>query len=142
MMLSIRPYYMVTRAFPEGVRFNSTGFTALHYLCSIHCDCALLKENTQCHTVCKLFWRRGWPSALKKAISKQVLIPFKVCTYLLEVANPVNQHLIRRFPGDPDDRAYLSPNDICFWEEQSQRYHKVHSSTQEIHENEQSAYRD
>ena len=50
--------------------------------------------------------------ALKKAIGDTVLTPFELYTYLLEVANLVNQRPIGRIPNDPDDGAYLCPNDI------------------------------
>ena len=50
--------------------------------------------------------------ALKKAIGEAVLTPFELYTCLLEVANLVNQRPIGRMPNDPDDGAYLCPNDI------------------------------
>ena len=50
--------------------------------------------------------------ALKKAIGAQVLTPFELYTYLLEVVNLVNQRPIGRIPNDPDDGSYLCPNDI------------------------------
>ena len=50
--------------------------------------------------------------ALKKAIGEAVLTPFELYTCLLEVANLVNQLPIGRIPNDPDDGAYLCPNDI------------------------------
>ena len=50
--------------------------------------------------------------ALKKAIGTQVLTPFELYTYLLEVANLVNQRPIGRILNDPDDGSYLCPNDI------------------------------
>ena len=50
--------------------------------------------------------------ALKKAIGDTVLTPFELYTCLLEVANLVNQRPIGRIPNDPDDGAYLCPNDI------------------------------
>ena len=46
--------------------------------------------------------------ALKSAIGEQVLRPFE----LLEVANLLNQRPIGRIPNDPDDGAYLCPNDL------------------------------
>ena len=51
-------------------------------------------------------------SALKKAIGDAVLTPFELYTCLLEAANLVNQRPIGRVPNDPDDGAYLCPNDI------------------------------
>ncbi|KAK3744503.1 hypothetical protein QZH41_006346 [Actinostola sp. cb2023] len=51
-------------------------------------------------------------SALKKAIGEQTLTPFELYTCLLEVGNLVNQRPIGRVPNDPDDGAYLCPNDM------------------------------
>ena len=51
-------------------------------------------------------------SALKKAIGDQTLTPFELYTCLLEVGNLVNQRPIGRVPNDPDDGAYLCPNDM------------------------------
>ena len=51
-------------------------------------------------------------SCLKKAIRKAVLTPFELYTCLLEVAKLVNERPIGRIPNDPDDGAYLCPNDI------------------------------
>ena len=50
--------------------------------------------------------------ALKKAIGDTVLTPFELYTCLLEVANLVNQRPIGRNPNDPDNGAYLCPNNI------------------------------
>ena len=50
--------------------------------------------------------------ALKKAVGKQILTPFKLYTCLLEVANLVNQPPIGRIPKDPDDGSYVCPNDM------------------------------
>ena len=50
--------------------------------------------------------------ALKKAIGSQVLTPFELHTCLQEVTNLVNQRSIRRSLNDPDDCAYLCPNDM------------------------------
>jgi len=50
--------------------------------------------------------------ALKRSIGQQVLAPFELYTYLLEVANLVNQRPIGRAPNDPDDGSYLCPNDM------------------------------
>ena len=50
--------------------------------------------------------------ALKKAIGDQLVTPFELHTCLQEVANLVNQRPIGRTPNDPDDGAYLSPNDL------------------------------
>ena len=50
--------------------------------------------------------------ALKKAVGSQVLTPFELYTCLQEVANLVNQRPIGRIPNDPDDGAYLCPNDM------------------------------
>ena len=50
--------------------------------------------------------------SLKKAVGNQTLSPFELYTCLQEVANLVNQRPIGRIPNDPDDGAYLSPNDM------------------------------
>ena len=50
--------------------------------------------------------------ALKIAMGIQVLTPFEMYTCLLEVANLVNQRPIGRIPNDPDDGAYICPNDM------------------------------
>ena len=50
--------------------------------------------------------------ALKKAIGEQVLSPFELYTYFMEVANLVNQRPIGRIPNDPDDGSYICPNNI------------------------------
>ena len=50
--------------------------------------------------------------ALKKAIGDQVLTPFELYTCFLEAANLVNERPIGRPPKDPDDGAYLCPNDM------------------------------
>ena len=49
--------------------------------------------------------------ALKKAIGDR-LTPSELYTCLLEVANLVNQRPIGRVPNDPDDGAYICPNDM------------------------------
>ena len=51
-------------------------------------------------------------TALKKAIGEQVLTPMELYTCLLEAANLVNQRPIGRIPNDPDDGAYICPNDM------------------------------
>ena len=50
--------------------------------------------------------------AIKKAIGEQVLTPMELYTCFQEVANLVNQRPLGRVPNDPDDGAYISPNDI------------------------------
>ena len=50
--------------------------------------------------------------ALKHAIGNQVLTPFELYTCLMEVGNLVNQRPIGLIPNDPDDGAYLCPNDM------------------------------
>ena len=45
-------------------------------------------------------------------MGKTTLTPFELYTLLLEVANIVNQRPIGRIPRDPDDRAYICPNDM------------------------------
>ena len=52
---------------------------------------------------------------LKGAIGKQVLTPLELQTWLVEVANLVNQRPIGRIPSDPsdpDDGSYLCPTDM------------------------------
>ena len=49
--------------------------------------------------------------ALKGAIGDQVLTPFELYTCLMEVGNLVNQRPIGHIPNDPDDGAYLCPNE-------------------------------
>ena len=46
---------------------------------------------------------KGAKKALKKAIGEQVLTPFELYTYLLEVANLMNQRPIGRILNYPDD---------------------------------------
>ena len=50
--------------------------------------------------------------ALKKAVGDQILTPFELYTVLQEVSNLVNQRPIGRPPNDPNDGAYLCPNDM------------------------------
>ena len=50
--------------------------------------------------------------AIKNAIGEQVLSPFELYTYFMEVGNLVNQRPIGRVPNDPDDGKYLCPNDM------------------------------
>ena len=50
--------------------------------------------------------------ALKKAIGDSLLTPSELYTCLLDVANLVNQRPIGRVPNDPDDGAYICPNDM------------------------------
>lgn len=59
-------------------------------------------------------------NAIKKAIGNQVLTPSEFYTILLEVANLVNQRPIGRIPNDPDDGAYICPNDILLGRASSQ----------------------
>ena len=58
--------------------------------------------------------------ALKKAMGNHTLTPFELYTCLLEVANLVNQRPIGRIPNDPDDGAYLCPNDMLLGRASSQ----------------------
>ena len=58
--------------------------------------------------------------ALKKAIGESLLTPFELYTCLLEVANLVNQRPIGRVPNDPDDGAYICPNDMLLGRATSQ----------------------
>ncbi|XP_067029239.1 uncharacterized protein [Acropora muricata] len=50
--------------------------------------------------------------AIKIAIGEQVLSPFELYTYFMEIGNLVNQRPIGRVPNDPDDGKYLCPNDM------------------------------
>ena len=50
--------------------------------------------------------------ALTRAIWNHNLTPLELYTCLLEVANLVNKRPIGRVPNDPDDGAYLRPNDM------------------------------
>lgn len=69
--------------------------------------------------------------AFKKAIGEAVLTPFELYICLLKVANLVNQRPIGRIPNDPDDGAYLCPNNILL-EEQPIQFLKAHSIIQKI----------
>ena len=50
--------------------------------------------------------------ALKKGIGDTLLTPFELYTCLLEVSNLLNQRPIGKLSQDPDDGAYLCPNNI------------------------------
>ncbi|XP_068749365.1 uncharacterized protein [Montipora capricornis] len=50
--------------------------------------------------------------SLKIAIGEQLLTLCELYTCLLEIANLLNQRPIERIPNDPDDGAYLCPNDM------------------------------
>lgn len=50
--------------------------------------------------------------SLKIGIDEQLLTPFELYTCLVEIANLLNQCPIGRIPNDPDDGAYLCPNDM------------------------------
>ena len=50
----------------------------------------------------------------------QVLIPFKLCTVFLEVANLVNLRPIGRIPNDPDNSKFM-PDDIFLGHASSER---------------------
>lgn len=64
------------------------------------------------HNGCSESMVKTTKSALKKIIGDAVLAPFELYTCLLEVANLVNERPIGRIPNDPNDGAYLCPNDI------------------------------
>ena len=64
------------------------------------------------HNGCAEALVKSCKNALKKVVGDQVLTPFELYTYLLEVGNLVNQRPIGRVPNDPDDGSYLSPNDM------------------------------
>lgn len=58
--------------------------------------------------------------ALKKSIGEQILTPFELYPCLLENGNLVNQRPMGRIPNDPDDGAYLCPNDLLLGPETSE----------------------
>ena len=64
------------------------------------------------HNGCSESMVKTTKSYLKKVIGDAVFMPFELYTCLLEVANLVNERTIGRISNDPDDRAYLCPNDI------------------------------
>ena len=66
--------------------------------------------------------------ALKGASGEHVLAPLELYTYLLEIANLVNQRPIGRVPNDPGDGIYICPNDIG----QHHKYRKGPSSKPKI----------
>ena len=45
-------------------------------------------------------------------MGNHILTPFELYTCVLEIANLVNQRPVGRVPNDPDDGAYLCPNDM------------------------------
>ena len=45
-------------------------------------------------------------------MGNHILTPFELYTCVLEIANLVNQRPVGRVPNDPDDGAYLRPNDM------------------------------
>ena len=47
----------------------------------------------------------------EKATRNHIFTPFELYTCLWEIANLVNQLSVGHFPNDPDDGAYLCPND-------------------------------
>ncbi|XP_068684466.1 uncharacterized protein [Montipora foliosa] len=64
------------------------------------------------HNGCAEALVKSCKTAIKKAVGNHTLTPFELYTCLLEVANLVNQRPIGRVPNDPDDGAYLCPNDM------------------------------
>ena len=64
------------------------------------------------HNGCSESMVKTTKSPLKKVIGDAILTPFEFYTCLLEVANLVNERPIGRIPNDPNDGAYLCPNDI------------------------------
>ena len=71
-------------------------------------------------------------TALKRAIGDQTLTPFELYTCLQEAANLVNQRPIGRIPNDPNDGAYICPNNILLGRASSQvpPWPKVHLEKQ------------
>ena len=57
-------------------------------------------------------WGKSCKIGLKKAMGNHILTPFELYTCVLEIANVVNQRPVGRVPNDPDDGAYLCPNDM------------------------------
>ena len=45
-------------------------------------------------------------------MGNHILTSFELYTCVLEIANLVNQRPVGRVPNDPDDGAYLCPNDM------------------------------
>ncbi|XP_071950799.1 uncharacterized protein [Antedon mediterranea] len=64
------------------------------------------------HNGCAEALVKSCKHALKKSMGEQRLTPFELFTYLQEVANLINERPIGRKPNDPDDGAYICPNDI------------------------------
>lgn len=64
------------------------------------------------HNGCAEALVRSCKTALKHAIGEQVLSALELQTVLFEVANLVNERPIGRSSNDPDDGAYICPNDI------------------------------
>ena len=48
----------------------------------------------------------------EKAMRNHIFTPFELYTCVWEIANLVNQLSVGHFPNDPDDGAYLCPNDM------------------------------
>ena len=53
-------------------------------------------------------------------MGNHILTPFELYTCVLEIANLVNQRPVGRVPNDPDDGAYLCPNDMLLGRASSQ----------------------
>jgi hypothetical protein len=50
--------------------------------------------------------------AINKAIGDTLLTPFELHTCFVEIANLLNQRPFGKLSQDPDDGAYICPNDI------------------------------
>ena len=48
----------------------------------------------------------------EKAVRNHIFTQFELYTCVWEIANLVNQLSVGHFPNDPDDGAYLCPNDM------------------------------
>ncbi|XP_064651670.1 uncharacterized protein LOC135502644 [Lineus longissimus] len=64
------------------------------------------------HNGCAEALVKSCKTALKHAIGDQVLTALELQTVLFEVANLVNERPIGRCSTDPDDGAYICPNDM------------------------------
>ena len=69
-------------------------------------------SRTTSKWLCRVNGKELQKKAIKRAIGEQKLTPFELYTGFLEVANLVNQRPIGWVSKDPDDGAYLCPNDM------------------------------
>lgn len=64
-------------------------------------------------------------------MGEQLQTPIELYTFYLEISNLFNQRPIGRIPNNPDDGAYLCPNDMLL-ERATLKYHEVRLRTPEI----------